>query len=197
MQLTRRSAVAAIGTLLAGCATEESDPGGSGDPNAVENFEPPSDSGPFPRHGVLEDGVTEIGTRSQFLEILEGNGTTVRDWSHESGTLMGLHIEIGGEPSGIGDVSSELSLISKAWWGWMMFDGELRPASEWSPDDMDGNGDERYPANLIEVNMYTEGSEERVGWVSVREEAIVGYLNGELSTEEYRSDVTEGAALPA
>lgn len=45
----------------------------------------------------------------------------------------------------------------------MMFDDELWPASEWSPDDMDGKGDERYLPNLIEVNMYTEGSEERVG----------------------------------
>lgn len=216
MTLGRRETIVSIAAVaIAGCGADTSSNGnessdddtsnsdsdssstsGSATSDPVAEFQPPTDAEAFPAHGTLDD-VTEIETRSQFLEVLEGHDVNVRDWNHEPGTLMGLYIDVDEEPQSVDAVAYELSLISKAWAGWMLHNGDLKPPSEWTPDDMDGDDDERYPANLIEVNMHLDGQDDRVGWIELREDPLLDYLTGEITAEEYHNEVAEGAAVPA
>lgn len=198
--MDRRTFIA-LGLGVAGCVgttpneTDEVDEDDDTDP--VAEFSPPEESASFPGHGTMDDGPpVELEGREQFLNVLEDNGVAVRDYSHKPGTLMGLHIEVDEEPGSFSELEFELSLVSKGYWAWMIFDGELRPPEEWGPEDVEGEDDDRYPPLLIEINVYVGTDDDRIAWFSIDEEAIVGYVTGELTQTEYEERVRDGAREP-
>lgn len=208
--MVNRRAFIGLTTLIAtaGCLdspTENGgDDGGSGPsgPDPVEEFSAPNRDGSFPAHGTMDDGPpVEIRTRSEYLEVLETKGVPVIEHEHQAGTLMGLHVQLAEVPESFEDVAYGLALVSKAYWAWMLYEGELRPPSEWRPEDVDGDDDERYPPLLIEVNMYANGEasyndDERAAWFTIKDEQLVDYVTGEIEAAEYEAAVRDGSKEP-
>lgn len=184
---------------VAGCMASPPDEANNDDsgPDPVESFKPPDQDGSFPGHRTMATGEpVEIRTRSEFIAVLEANGVPVRDTEHRPGTPMTLHIEISEAPESFRDVAYPLALISKAYWAWMLFEGELRPPDEWGPEDIDGEDDERYPPLLIEVNMYADTDDGRAAGFTITDEYLVEYVTGERSAAEYEAAVRESSKEP-